>query len=355
MAARQGYTALTCPACGEGQLWVSEGRLGCRRCRVEVPQEDGIFEMSPAARNENGARAQAGTTPGAGLSASALFPAESARQRHFRDLDLIVGQVMGNRNLPEVLELGAEGGALTWGLAHDARYQRVYATETAPNALAHLAQITEGTGALILDTPPGAVRVAPGSLDLVVGRSTLCRELDPEALLRRVRDWLKPGGAAIFLEPCLQGKIWAAFVMDAIRRFEVQAAPVEAGGTGRLLGRKPQRKTLSQLTQLRLEGSTRQILRGSAEKQAGEERVFDMTALTNAGFDAGFGECYPIDQPQDDATPLRRMRNTLDGLLGHEKGLLDRYLPLFEALEATFGALPETAPVAPNIYFVFRA
>jgi hypothetical protein len=49
------------------------------------------------------------------------------------------------------------------------------------------------------------------------------------------------------------------------------------------------------------------------------------------------------------------MRNALDGLLGQEKSALDRYAPIFEALEQTFGAIPETAPLAPNIYFIFRA
>ena len=355
MAPRQGYTALTCPACGEGQLWISDEALSCRRCRETVAEDRGIYALNAA--HDDTAASYASIQ--AGLAPQAFFPAENARMRHFRDLDLIVGQVLGGRNIAETLELGGDGGAWTWGLAHDGRYQRVYASDTSPTALAHLADLTEGTGAMILDTAPGALRIAPNSLDLVVGRATLCREMDPEAMLSRVRQWLKPGGAAIFLEPCLQGKIWAAFVMDAIRRFEAQSpqsAPSENGAGSRLLGRgKTQRKTLSQLAQLRLEGSTRQILRGTEGKRAGEERVFDMTALTSMGFEAGFNECFPIDQPQEDATPLQRMRNTLDGLLGPEKTILERYLPIFEALEATFGALPETSPVAPNLYFVFRA
>jgi hypothetical protein len=105
---------------------------------------------------------------------------------------------------------------------------------------------------------------------------------------------------------------------------------------------------------MRLEGAARQVLRGARGEGTSDDRVFDMATLTNLGYEIGFTECYPIDQPQEDVTPLRRLRNTLDGLLGPEKAALERYAPVFEALEETFAALPETAPVAPSIYFVFR-
>lgn len=347
MAVRQGYSALLCPACGEGNLWVSEGLLACRQCRSEFPATGGVHVLQ-------GQQAEIPATPASAVAQTAFFPSEAGRRSQFRDLDLIVAQVLGTRNLPETLEIGAGGGAWTWGLANDARYQRVYASDISPSALAHLAQITEDTGTLILDSTPGALSVSQGSLDLVVGRSTLCREMDVDALLGRVLGWLKPGGAAIFLEPCLQGKIWAAFVMDTIRRFEAQN-PGEPPSIAKVRGRKaPPRKALSQLAQLRLEGSTRQIMRGADGQSAVDERVFDMSALSTLGYDLGFSECYPIDQPQSGTPPLRRLRNTLDGLLGTEKAVLDRYVPLFEALEATFAALPEVAPVAPNLYFVFR-
>jgi SAM-dependent methyltransferase len=77
-------------------------------------------------------------------------------------------------------------------------------------------------------------RIEMASLDLVVGRGALSREADPTPLLTNVKRWLKPGGVAVFLEPCLQGKIWTAFVMDLIRRFEAQGGPRPAqdeGGT----------------------------------------------------------------------------------------------------------------------------
>jgi methylase of polypeptide subunit release factors len=43
--------------------------------------------------------------------------------------------LLGRKNFGEVLELGASGGAWTWGLAHDDRVRRLYATETSPAAL----------------------------------------------------------------------------------------------------------------------------------------------------------------------------------------------------------------------------
>ncbi|MDG4649875.1 methyltransferase domain-containing protein [Roseibacterium sp. SDUM158017] len=348
-----GYTALLCPGCTENQLWLTEDGLECRRCGHVVASENGVHALNPA-------YGEVPPAPGApeGI-ARAFFPTEAARIGHYRDLDIILGQVLGRKNLGEVLEIGAAGGAWTWGLAHDERVRRLYATETSTTALAHLAEITEGGAALVLDSGTGGLGIEMGALDLVLGRGALARESDPQDLLANVRRWLKPGGVAIFLEPCLQGKIWNAFVMDLIRRFEAQGGGVangdENGGGGGFLGRKAARKGLSQLAQMRLEGATRQVLRGARGEGTGEDRVFDISALTHLGYEIGYAECYPIDQPQEDVTPLRRLRNALDGLLGTEKGTLDRYAPVFEALEETFGALPETAPVAPYIYFVFRS
>ncbi|MCU4654121.1 class I SAM-dependent methyltransferase [Roseibacterium sp. SDUM158016] len=350
-----GYTALICPACTENQLWMTEEGLECRRCGHVVPAEAGVHALNPAVGE---VPPVPGASPGQpDAIVRAFFPTEAARASHYRDLDLILGQVLGRKNLGEVLEIGASGGAWTEGLSNDPRVRRLYATETSPSALSHLAQITAGGAALVLDTGTDGLGIEMATLDLVVGRGALAREADPQVLLTNVRRWLKPGGVAVFLEPCLQGKIWSAFVMDLIRRFEAQGGPGPSGDEGGgFLGRKPARnKGLSQLAQMRLEGAARQVMRGAQGEGMGEDRVFDISALTHLGYEIGYAECYPIDQPQEDVTPLRRLRNALDGLLGTEKGALERYAPVFEALEETFAALPETAPVAPNIYFVFRA
>jgi SAM-dependent methyltransferase len=351
-----GYTALICPACTENQLWMTEEGLECRRCGHAVETSSGVHALNPA-------WGEVPPPPGAASGhpeaiARAFFPTEAARASHYRDLDIILGQVLGRKNFGEVLEIGAAGGAWTCGLSQDPRVRRLYATETSPTALAHLGEITAGGSALILDSGTENLRLEMATLDLVVGRGALAREADPATLLTNVKRWLKPGGAAVFLEPCLQGKIWTAFVMDLIRRFEAQGGKgpngEEAGGG--FLGRRAaaRRAPLSTLAQMRLEGATRQVIRGAQGEGMGEDRVFDIAALTHLGYEIGYAECYPIDQPQEDVTPLRRLRNTLDGLLGTEKTALERYTPIFEALEETFGALPETAPVAPNIYFVFR-
>lgn len=349
-----GYTALICPACNDHPLWMGDEGLECRRCGHAVPNADGVSALNPAV-------GEVPPAPGAPADlnsgiAKAFFPTEAARAGHYRDLDVILGQVLGRKNFGEVLEIGASGGAWTWGLSYDDRVRRLYATETSPAALAHLAEITEGGAAIVLESGTAALGVEMASLDLVVGRNALSREADPAPLLTNVKRWLKPGGVAVFLEPCLQGKIWTAFVMDLIRRFEAQggAGPGNEEGGG-FLSRKSSRKGLSQLATMRLEGAARQVMRGARGEGTGDDRVFDMAALTNLGYEIGYSECFPMDQPQTDVTPLRRLRNSLDGLLGTEKNALERYAPIFDALEETFAALPETAPVAPNIYFVFRA
>ncbi len=62
-----------------------------------------------------------------------------------------------------------------------------------------------------------------------------------------------------------------------------------------------------------------------------------------------------VNQPQDGGLALRRIRGALEGTLGAEKAALRAYQPLFDAFEATFGLNGQTAPVAPMVYFVFRA
>jgi SAM-dependent methyltransferase len=235
MAIAPGYTALICPACTENQLWLGEEGLECRRCGT-CRAEPGRRPCPAPCRGRGAAGARHAADVNGGI-AKAFFPTEAARAGHYRDLDVILGQLMGRKSFGEVLELGASGGAWTWGLAHDDRVRRLYATETSPAALAHLAEITADGAALILESPSEGLAIEMASLDLVVGRGALSRETDPTPLLTNVKRWLKPGGVAVFLEPCLQGKIWTAFVMDLIRRFEAQGGPGPATGRGRRLPR----------------------------------------------------------------------------------------------------------------------
>lgn len=350
MAGSAGYTALLCPACGQGQLLVRDGELSCRQCKHDVPSGNGVHAFSLGSEPPESADLDDVTR--------AFFPSEAARRNHARDLEIILEQVLGRRHMSEVLEIGAGGGAWTPGLSQSDRIRRLYVSETSAASLIHLVSVAAAPSTIILQSSLETIDFAPGSLDLVLGRGTLCRTSDPGETLSRIRQWLKPGGTAIFLEPCLQGKIWAAFAMDLIRRFEKtgmlgEDAPAPSGG---FLGRKaPAKKSLSALAQMRLEGGVGQILRGAEAPRHGEERVFDVSTLCGTGYETGYSDCYPIDQPQNEITPMRRMRNTLEGLLGHEKAVLERYAPVFEAIEATFGELPETALVAPMIYFVFRA
>jgi len=114
MAIAQGYTALLCPACMENQLWLGEDGLECRRCGHVVAQDNGVHALSPAV-------GEVPPVPGAPAEwnegiAKAFFPTEAARAGHYRDLDVILGQLMGRKSFGEVLELGASGGAWTWAL-----------------------------------------------------------------------------------------------------------------------------------------------------------------------------------------------------------------------------------------------
>jgi hypothetical protein len=112
---------------------------------------------------------------------------------------------------------------------------------------------------------------------------------------------------------------------------------------------------MSQLATMRLEGAARQVMRGAQGEGTGDDRVFDMAALTNLGYESAIRNAtrWTSRRPTSHRSGGCATRST--GCWGRRKSALDRYTPIFEALEETFGALPETAPVAPNIYFIFRA
>ena len=58
------------------------------------------------------------------------------------------------------------------------------------------------------------------SFDVVVGNSLLHHLYDYEGVLSRLRSLLRPGGVALFSEPCQQGKSLIAFLLALVLRFD---------------------------------------------------------------------------------------------------------------------------------------
>ncbi len=279
-------TPFLCPACSRAQLARAQVGLSCPACgwRGAAPRRGD--RPCPDDRRDTQLDVAA---------YAADLPGEAAYWSMFTSLDAVVRQTLGDGPLSATLELGAGNGAWTWGLARSPRYRNVYATDISPEFLRLIAPVIPEDRTLLLRGPAEAIACAPGSLDLVVGRSFLHHIHDYEALLADLRGWLRPGGAAVFFEPCLQGKLWIAFFMELVRRLDRPVAPgLLASVLLRLRLRRGAEQRLSATAHARLHGTMRHILKDfyhtdiDAIRAGIEDKyVFDIDTLLAAGRAAG--------------------------------------------------------------------
>ena len=343
-------TPILCPSCGKGRLNLIGGQLSCamRSCGYIVPTIGRVHDLDPEAGDTNLDIEE---------YASVNFSNEQAYRNLFHDLDGIVTKIMGNVTVDRTLEIGAGSGAWTWGLSRSDRFKTIYATDISHGFLSLLADHCDFPGTTILRTAGESLQFQQRSLDLVLGRSVLHHIHDYPDLLQQLRGWLKPGGVALFFEPCLQGKLWVAYHLDMIRRLDSQTAR-----RNQTLPEDLRTPTLSDDARKRLEGGMRHILKDFYHADIDQVRpgiedkyVFDIDVLLAEAKQAGFAEVSHISQPQIHGLALQRIQNSLRAVLRDEAGILDLYAPVFEAFSATFGIADSTPPVAPMVYFWFKA
>jgi hypothetical protein len=98
MAIAPGYTALICPACTESQLWLGDDGGWNAAAAAMSCQTKAAYTLCHQrwARCRQAPRTAADANGGI---AKAFFPTEAARAGHYRDLDIILGQLMGRKEL----------------------------------------------------------------------------------------------------------------------------------------------------------------------------------------------------------------------------------------------------------------
>ncbi len=343
-------TPIICPSCLTASLTLSNGALFCssESCRHEVPRAGKVHDLDVGAGD---------TRLDIEEYTAQNFSNEKSYRTLFDELDKTVTRIMGEGEIGQTLEIGAGSGAWTWGLSRSERYHNVYATDISHGFLSLLADHCDAPGTLVMRTPGQSLNYRPDSLDLVLGRSVLHHIHDYPSMLKQLRGWLKPGGVAIFFEPCLQGKLWVAFFMDAIRRIDEQTRQ-----RNETLDEDQRRPTLSTDAKRHLEGGMRHILKDFYHADIEQIRpniedkyVFDIQTLLDQARASGFREGDYISLPQNGGLALARIKNTLRAVLKDEQTILDQYTPLFDAFSATFGIDDKTPPIAPMVYFWFRA
>lgn len=343
-------TPIICPSCNAAPLALDGGRLICTSvsCQREVPRAGKIHDLDLDAGD---------TQLDVADYTAQNFANEQSYRNLFADLDKIVTQIVGEGDIGQTLEIGAGSGAWTWGLSRSERFHTLYATDISHGFLSLLADHCDTPGTHVMRASGQSLKFQPNSLDLVLGRSVLHHIHDYPALLEQARSWLKPGGVAIFFEPCLQGKLWVAFFMDIIRRLDEQTRQRNQN-----LDEQARVPTLSPEARQRLEGGMRHILKDFYHADIEQIRpdiedkyVFDIETLLDQAKASGFSEANYISLPQNGGLALTRIKNTLKVVLKDEQTILDQYTPLFDAFSATFGIDDMTPPIAPMVYFWFRA
>jgi SAM-dependent methyltransferase len=245
-----------------------------------------------------------------------------------------------------VLEIGSGTGVLTRGLLEVGSVGHVTATDVSGKFLRELARLTD-----TYDTPVSLVvcdaneaNFRTEAFDLVLGRSILHHLLHYDETLRQCNAMLKPGGAAVFFEPILQGKIFLTLLLAIVLRCDElsgdpQLSPTDVGRVRRVLGFHMKAKLYPQDFEslARLE----------------DKYVFDIDELRRVGTDVGFSRVDYINNGSIDPSFWPRLVFTLRGI-DVDPRKIDRYRWIGQEFDNTYGLMFGDRIATPMAYFVFH-
>ena len=115
-----------------------------------------------------------------------------------------------------VLDLGTGSGSTIAPIFEVLAHSRIVATDLSPFLLEILLQRNAGERLCAVQESAEELDFLPESFDCVVGNAVLHHLFRPDRALQRVADVLKPGGAALFFEPCENGKVLAKLAVDSL-------------------------------------------------------------------------------------------------------------------------------------------
>ena len=142
-----------------------------------------------------------------------------------------------NRSLPHrILDIGSGSGNTVFATAELMPYSVIFANDISPQLLEilvgiqdHIPQLDGRIEAYCFDLHKDFF--ADNVFDLVIGGAILHHMLDPEAALKNVARWLRPGGKIILIEPLEVG----AHMMAAIYLKLIEVTEQELGDEHRLV------------------------------------------------------------------------------------------------------------------------
>lgn len=245
-----------------------------------------------------------------------------------------------------VLEIGAGTGVLTLGLLREEVARRITATDVSHKFLRLLADRATAyptrVSPIVCDANEPHFRAE--AFDLVVGRLILHHLLDYRVTLQHCHRILKPGGAAIFFEPVIEGKVIITLLMALILRCE------EATGSGLLSAedREKVRAMIQHHTKAKWYPQDRESLARIEDKY-----IFEIEELRATGRSAGFAEVDVANSGTVVPTYWPYLVQTLS-LLGIGSEKIQGYKWMGEEFANTYALMRADALVTPVAYFKFQ-
>jgi ubiquinone/menaquinone biosynthesis C-methylase UbiE len=245
-----------------------------------------------------------------------------------------------------VLEIGSGTGVLTRGLLQTGCVGHVTATDVSEKFLRRLARQTDtyDTPVSLVASDANEANFRSGAFDLVLGRSILHHLLHYDETLRQCNMMLKPGGAAVFFEPILQGKIFLTLLLAQVLRCDElsgdpKLSPRDVGRVRRLLGHHLKAKIYPQDYEslARLE----------------DKYVFDIDDLREVGTAVGFSRVDYINNGTVDPSFWPLLSWTLRGI-DVDPRRITRYRWVGEEFANTYGLMFGDRIATPMAYFVFH-
>jgi ubiquinone/menaquinone biosynthesis C-methylase UbiE/uncharacterized protein YbaR (Trm112 family) len=325
---------LRCSKCGSTYA-IGRASLSCERCGTTFPIVDGI----PVLLSDE----TAGTTLDK-LDYDALVGIDKGLiyRTGIQWRDVIV-----ERGLPtgHALEIGSGTGALTLGLLQTEAVQRLTATDVSLEFLSRLAPKAEeySTPASFVVCDTNEQHFRAESFDLVLGRSVLHHLLDYEDVIRQCHEMLKPGGAAVFFEPVLEGLTVTTLCMALMLRCDAEAN----GGL------------ISPTDRQKIEKQIRNQMKGSLVPQDREwlatiedKYIFEIDKLEAVGRAAGFADVEFVSGNL--AFGYWAYVAHACRVVGVSPDVVRPYKWIAEEFANTFGVVFPDKMIAPVGYFVFR-
>ena len=326
---------LQCPRCGGRPHQKSARELVCESCGAAYPVDRGVPLMW--ARGSRSSQLEK-------IDYEALQPVNpDTIKQVYRQWEPVLARAGGE--LGDVLEIGAGPGILTDALLTHSNARSLTASDVSLKFM----RVVEGRfsgrshfrGAVVCDANEVAFR--EGSFDKVVGRSILHHLIDYPIVLSNVRSMLRPGGAALFFEPVLEGKALVSLAFALILQFcESTSNPsLSRADLDKI------RRVMRHQTKHAWYPQTRDELAKIEDKY-----IFRIADLQKRGRELGYSDVEFVDSQFRDESYWAFIAHTLR-MAGVDAKAIESFQWIGRAIKESYFRSTYSVP-SPMVFFLFR-